>query len=92
VIHRSGGWEPGGNWVVEQLSYLKVIAMTAGTLRLSERSKRLYAKRCAHQPRLLDVPISCGSSVRAFVRPRRKLPAPAQDINSAASPPGRPQE
>ena len=48
--------------------------MSAGTLRLSERSKSLYAKRCSHQPRLLDVRMSYGSSVRAFKRLRRKLP------------------
>lgn len=58
--------------------------MSAGTLRLSERSKSIYAKRCGHQPRLLDVRMSYGSSVRAFKRLRRKLLALGTDAAPGA--------
>lgn len=48
--------------------------MSAGTIRLSERSKQLYAKRRNDQPRLQDVRMPHGCSVRAFMRPRRRTP------------------
>jgi hypothetical protein len=65
--------------------------MTAGTIHLSERSKHIYAKRCAHQPRLLDVRMSYGSSVRAFKRPRNKLAVPGQEMMPADSLPPKPK-
>jgi len=54
--------------------------MSGRTIHLSERSKELYAQRRTERRRLRDMRLpQQGSTIRAFMRPTKRVTVPASD-------------